>query len=126
MSMSLHGSVVVEGLSPRRRGNLELGLARATAWYLGLSPRRRGNPDGEERAHAPFMGSIPAQAGEPYAGVTVAGIEGVYPRAGGGTALSSSAFLPCEGSIPAQAGEPDSRTCAGRSSRVYPRAGGGT
>ena len=54
--------VAVQGLSPRRRGNL----------YLGFLDQ-------------PDLGSIPAQAGEPVTGLPHVDFMRVYPRAGGGT-----------------------------------------
>ena len=91
----------------------------------GLSPRRRGNLDGL-LAHQPVLGSIPAQAGEPRSRSSATSRTRVYPRAGGGTITLSSALMSVTGlsprrrgnrrrahrprldagSIPAQAGEP--------------------
>ena len=95
------------------------------ALVQGLSPRLRGNLS-VERLHAVRCGSIPAPAGEPFSSSALCALSGVYPRACGGTVVvelvilrdaglsprlrgnrirrsESSVF---EGSIPAPAGEP--------------------
>ena len=99
----LFGMIILLGLSPRVRGNLEL---------VGAS----GNADG----------SIPARAGEPQWASCPRGTRAVYPRACGGTALYQVGAITSRGlsprvrgnlltervmdfpigSIPARAGEP--------------------
>ena len=120
---ALDGQVFVQGLFPRRRGNLQPVVPSAEV------PR-----------------SIPAQAGEPGRCCRRTRSRRVYPRAGGGTivALPADATvsglsprrrgnLPFRtrhqhhlGSIPAQAGEPSPKWWRHSTRRVYPRAGGGT
>ena len=112
---------------------------------MGLSPRVRGNLY-QRRLIVPFLGSIPARAGEPSGSRDGSGRPRVYPRACGGTnpivaaitrswGLSprvrgnrNSLLLPVhhDGSIPARAGEPAASSRIGRHERVYPRACGGT
>ena len=111
----------------------------------GLSPRLRGNPACSRRRGA-GVGSIPAPAGEPITLVPENRTIRVYPRACGGTGGliyrtgSHQGLSPRlrgnpsrvggdgagSGSIPAPAGEP--RRAAPRLTllRVYPRACGGT
>ena len=111
----------------------------------GLSPRVRGNP--QSTSPSPdTKGSIPACAGEPYAGTSMAGQGQVYPRVCGGTRFRWRAGWGGNGlsprvrgnhnrqpaqqdflrSIPACAGEPP-RKCRRRSPcPVYPRVCGGT
>ena len=113
--------------------------------HQGLSPRRRGNLDRrcDEALH---RGSIPAQAGEPAASTDSSGSIRVYPRAGGGTVTlvwlmrpsqglsprrrgnqaRGDGCFPARGSIPAQAGEPANYDGPPFKAKVYPRAGGGT
>ena len=111
----------------------------------GLSPRVRGNRalvQGPVR-HA---GSIPACAGEPTRRLARPSFLPVYPRVCGGTYELSDASLYCKGlsprvrgnpsapepsalrprSIPACAGEPFLKGLRLSSSRVYPRVCGGT
>ena len=111
----------------------------------GLSPRRRGNlEDGLE--YALVLGPIPAQAGEPTSTGSRRSAPRAYPRAGGGTAadvlralrrlglsprrrgnpVNCAARRPIRGPIPAQAGEPTRHARGPPGSRAYPRAGGGT
>ena len=118
------------------------GLASAN---LGLSPRVRGN-----RLHHRQPGlhrrSIPACAGEPRRGQSVARQGRVYPRVCGGTggnahnAQTGAGLSPRVrgnpagafrwgsrgGSIPACAGEPGPAAGRPGASRVYPRVCGGT
>ena len=127
----------------------------------GLSPRLRGNPEvgNDSGTH---QGSIPAPAGEPFSPVPSSVLTGVYPRACGGTrapeCLGSGVYpracggnqldaatldrglsprlrgnlhpiIPDpmrEGSIPAPAGEPITRLWSCSATGVYPRACGGT
>ena len=85
------GMVVGEsegGLSPRRRGNLDVRRLRLPG--LGSIPAQAGEPVALallERAArvGDHLGSIPAQAGEPLLREPRRGERGVYPRAGGGT-----------------------------------------
>ena len=108
-----------------RAGGETSNMAITAASPKGLSPRRRGNRR-EAQADVRRGGSIPAQAGEPWACSWWRASCGVYPRAGGGTAsptpgsprswglsprrrgnlsiFGGSGLRP--GSIPAQAGEP--------------------
>ena len=142
--------LAAEGLSPRRRGNLQYvvppheGLGSIPA-QAGEPPRRRGNPRPSNHQINRF-GSIPAQAGEPANWYCRSSASRVYPRAGGGTELlmgrefahlglsprrrgnRGRAPLPSRqgGSIPAQAGEPPPETKSPTVAGVYPRAGGGT
>ena len=71
----------------------------------GLSPRRRGNPERVEE-EAAALGSIPAQAGEPNGGIRSTSPARVYPRAGGGNLIVRFIHGQSHGSIPAQAGGP--------------------
>ncbi len=111
----------------------------------GLSPRVRGN---HRRPSPPVasMGSIPAGAGEPTENLYNLRYRGVYPRGCGGTwyftdpppgytGLSPRVRGNLDrpqgrsvgvGSIPAGAGEPSIRPRSGVLPRVYPRGCGGT
>ena len=111
----------------------------------GLSPRVRGNQDNGRPATGPLR-SIPASAGEPSLLVWGRRPVGVYPRECGGTSRSSPArwrwrglsprvrgnppawTLPTTyvGSIPASAGEPPAGFMSLRVPGVYPRECGGT
>ena len=111
----------------------------------GLSPRGRGNP-GVVAAFIACVGSIPAWAGEPGRDDIRLSISPVYPRVGGGTSVAShprsssiglsprgrgnpaTVKLPVAGcgSIPAWAGEPALPSLLPRLFSVYPRVGGGT
>ena len=111
----------------------------------GLSPRVRGNPN-PKAGHSRASGSIPACAGEPDAGSFALAEMWVYPRVCGGTDISGAGMVSrpglsprvrgnlsvqkgaeqARGSIPSCAGEPRP---AGREAvrrRVYPRVCGGT
>ena len=110
----------------------------------GLSPRGRGNPLVPVRCRA-GKGSIPAWAGEPVYGILNSSSKAVYPRVGGGTCClrhprtrgwglsprgrgnRSGGIGPNHplGSIPAWAGEPLTQTNQAEACRVYPRVGGG-
>ena len=111
----------------------------------GLSPRVRGNLQvGEVHQHR--RRSIPARAGEPRPTAAVAGRRRVYPRACGGTINRAGRPRGGEGlsprvrgnpptlieayghggSIPARAGEPQDDSQRRLQQRVYPRACGGT
>ena len=112
---------------------------------LGLSPRLRGNP-GISSLNPHWAGSIPAPAGEPWAGPAPTQASGVYPRACGGTCHQQSPFQDQTGlsprlrgnhdvqrekheyvrSIPAPAGEPRPVAWPRGLDQVYPRACGGT
>ena len=112
-----------QGLSPRVRGNLEVGV-----------------PVGRER------GSIPAGAGEPFIRPRSSPDQRVYPRGCGGTASPAQRGLIEEGlsprvrgnpvgvlrvelrdgSIPAGAGEPGAVCPPRQNPKVYPRGCGGT
>ena len=115
--------MVIEGLSPRGRGNRRLFRAR-----------RR------------FAGPIPARAGEPGSATSATCGGRAYPRAGGGTLEAHEAervgeglsprgrgnrnviddFRHVKGPIPARAGEPHRSTAWWCRKGAYPRAGGGT
>ena len=119
--------------------------ARRTKRAWGLSPRTRGNPGGRGD-HAEGKGSIPANAGEPFARGECRGKTGVYPRERGGTVGSENPLArveglsprtrgnpsgsrrrrPPPGSIPANAGEPFERRHRSLPLGVYPRERGGT
>ena len=94
-------------------------------WCTGLSPRVRGN----QRLAEPGLGrlgSIPACAGEPIAGILGFGQLRVYPRVCGGTILSAQYIREADGLSPRVRGN---QTAPGRASRpgpVYPRVCGGT
>ena len=75
-------SRMAEGLSPRVRGNRR--VVRGSTVYLGLSPRVRGNQKKDARKMSGKR-SIPACAGEPFAGVVPLVLPAVYPRVCGGT-----------------------------------------
>ena len=131
------------GLSPHRRGTGPSGLRALDG--QGLSPHRRGNRR-HRRHDRRVVGSIPAQAGEPFARVAARLPTGVYPRTGGGTIPSDDSNIADGGlsphrrgnhrqhprgieqvgSIPAQAGEPAIEVLPAIHSAVYPRTGGGT
>ena len=111
----------------------------------GLSPRVRGNRQ-EGDPEAVLVGSIPACAGEPSRGWARWLQSAVYPRVCGGTCAALSAGgnlwglsprvrgnlrrLPVHphqhGSIPACAGEPSRARGRRAAIRVYPRVCGGT
>ena len=111
----------------------------------GLSPRMRGNPR-RTSASTARKGSIPAHAGEPRVGAAPDRRERVYPRACGGTSRRMGCYNPSSGlsprmrgnpehsreeqeklgSIPAHAGEPRGARVPGARLGVYPRACGGT
>ena len=115
-------------------------------WIVqGLSPRVRGN----RHVTAPSVvsiGSIPACAGEPTAGLRALNRSRVYPRVCGGTSSANAMLFLLSGlsprvrgnlgpagfarndpgSIPACAGEPIRRARSRRIVRVYPRVCGGT
>ena len=65
----------------------------------GLSPRLRGNP-GTVAVGAGVWGSIPAPAGEPWVAASCASISAVYPRACGGTAAVKRSLVPVRGLSP--------------------------
>ena len=118
---------------------------KAVVSVSGLSPLVRGNLD-----HPEFAGgwnrSIPARAGKPVGGKTVAYMERVYPRSCGETAGRSSKARHTQGlsplvrgnhrgpggsavifgSIPARAGKPFTIETGTNSLRVYPRSCGET
>ena len=111
----------------------------------GLSPRVRGNLD-VGAVVALVAGSIPACAGEPAGLGPIPPLPSVYPRVCGGTVLvrrkkpvivglsprvrgnlSAARWTSCIiGSIPACAGEPPPTQRGGCWSGVYPRVCGGT
>ena len=79
-------SLLTSRVYPRVGGGTML-TAAPTKSSNGLSPRGRGNlrpcPSGARRTR-----SVPAWAGEPSTGRTMAAASGVYPRVGGGTVLT--------------------------------------
>ena len=77
---------IAKGLSPRVRGNPELGIFQVFICTSGLSPRVRGNPSSSGWSGAK-IGSIPACAGEPPSGPGAVPVSRVYPRVCGGTEL---------------------------------------
>ena len=91
----------------------------------GLSPRVRGNHNLGTAAY-PSMGSIPACAGEPGAANSPVRRVKVYPRVCGGTLGVRSPPAHGDGLSPACAGEPRDRCRAWRRRGVYPRVCGGT
>ena len=111
----------------------------------GLSPRVRGNPPVPMPVRMQQR-SIPACAGEPFAGYAARWMREVYPRVCGGTHHSHCTPSPSAGlsprvrgnrkylagpylrerSIPACAGEPDRSNACSRRVPVYPRVCGGT
>ena len=139
-----HQTLVHARVYPRAGGGTTAAIATPKT-IKGLSPRRRGNL-GVGVLSERLPGSIPAQAGEPSTRTDVGSLKGVYPRAGGGTSLPvppvivKTGLSPRRrgnqqkhtsghskvGSIPAQAGEPDVVEKWKVIGRVYPRAGGGT
>ena len=129
---------------PRACGGT-LARSRPVSTGVGLSPRLRGNPDLGRRP-ARQGGSIPALAGEPGPASPWSPWSPVYPRACGGTVdgrdtgESEGGLSPrLRGnrtvgvwesgglrSIPALAGEPPTEMANPLSVKVYPRACGGT
>ena len=106
----------------------------------GLSPRVRGKPEISSQSIA-NQGSIPACAGEAFAGMGRGRLAEVYPRVCGGSQLCKPRFRQVEGlsprvrgkrpyparcscptrSIPACAGEARALAADASSDRVYPR-----
>ena len=129
---------------PRGCGGTRSLIASPPLW-LGLSPRVRGNL-GDRLLCVHPVGSIPAGAGEPGAGVLGHAAARVYPRGCGGTSRAvangrspwglsprvrgnrsvRAGSARSAGSIPAGAGEPGFRPAARSRRRVYPRGCGGT
>ena len=91
----------------------------------GLSPRVRGNLWAIVRGKE-VVRSIPACAGEPRAGCSFARPLAVYPRVCGGTAHGAHLLDQSGGSIPACAGEPFFAPHMLIRAAVYPRVCGGT
>ena len=110
----------------------------------GASPRARGSHDGDARPH-PWVGCIPACAGEPEAAASRSHLSGVHPRVRGG-ALQPRTWMAWpwgasprargsrlrrrladghRGCIPACAGEPKKWAGMTRSKWVHPRVRGG-
>ena len=138
------GSRQYQSVYPRVCG----GTFKESSWETrdrGLSPRVRGNPQvGEARRCE--AGSIPACAGEPCVCLGWGRPHRVYPRVCGGTDSGSPSWsypsglsprvrgnlqlphrhIPDRRSIPACAGEPASITSRSAAARVYPRVCGGT
>ena len=141
---SIYGTIGKTAVYPRACGGTHDSIYQAQL-VDGLSPRVRGNQH-QPRAGAIQLRSIPARAGEPTPCRFVSGLSQVYPRACGGTSdgalniLAGSGLSPrvrgnpvpvgvgvgvC-GSIPARAGEPNRGANIRPSGGVYPRACGGT
>ena len=97
----------------------------------GLSPRTRGNLP-TPSAPAPLWRSIPANAGEPESTTIRARRSRVYPRERGGTKATPAMLSAmwgdprARGSIPANAGEPREHWQRPSRHGVYPRERGGT
>ena len=111
----------------------------------GLSPRGRGNPNLGHFGRPP-PGSIPAWAGQPRDGAGLDRGVRVYPRVGGATHRSIRTANQCSGlsprgrgnplsspsrnitvrSIPAWAGQPYPLGAESMQATVYPRVGGAT
>ena len=132
------------GVYPRTCGGT--GRPRAVAASSqGLSPHVRGNLR-QRLGCRVGDGSIPARAGEPVSGISLAIGHRVYPRTCGGTQfgiclgrslwglsphvrgnrLGLDPLAGGRGSIPARAGEPGMDHWLRRHLRVYPRTCGGT
>ena len=129
---------------PRACGGT-LSLDKRHQLLQGLSPRLRGNLVAHLRIRH-IRGSIPAPAGEPADDNKLPAGSAVYPRACGGTGcesggkrtidglsprlrgnrLRASRTARVPGSIPAPAGEPIAANSSLRRATVYPRACGGT
>ena len=92
---------------------------------MGLSPRVRGNLDFAGGVCV-GIGSIPACAGEPGKGSPSAGRLRVYPPRVRGNQHRYSHNSACFGSIPACAGEPAKKVLDRAILGVYPRVCGGT
>ena len=124
------------------------GCSSVVYWHpspLGLSPRGRGNHI-LSYMRVPWLGSIPAWAGEPAPRIERPFWTRVYPRVGGGTTVSGFTSYDQDGlsprgrgnqgaptrpaisrrSIPAWAGEPRALCLVFWGPGVYPRVGGGT
>ena len=110
---------LAEGLSRACRGTAMGGRLRLI--LDGLSPRLRGNLEWG-RCDTPGGGSIPTPAGEPLPPFSARPRPRVYPRACGGTASSVLRSASASGLSPRLRGN---RINSQRSS-VYPRACGGT
>ena len=120
-------------------------LPVAAVVVQGLSPRVRGNPGWASQSRNRWR-SIPASAGEPRPGHREENPRQVYPRECGGTSARDRAHWEKEGlsprvrgnlaqgsltplqirSIPASAGEPRGTCPSGIPAAVYPRECGGT
>ena len=142
--MSSDISVAINRVYPRACGATASNY-RAHTQAGGLSPRMRGNRTAVFR-RVPFLGSIPAHAGQPLHPYRIVWKEGVYPRACGATTLNSKIFHLVAGlsprmrgnllahhkprfytgSIPAHAGQPFSNKEHFLNTWVYPRACGAT
>ena len=129
---------------PRACGGTLL-TVRGSELQAGLSPRVRGN-HAVASVGSSLLGSIPARAGEPGSATGATATLTVYPRACGGTPKTRPAPVMPPGlsprvrgnpspeeqvdardrSIPARAGEPCSASLSPASPTVYPRACGGT
>ena len=116
----------------RPQGRVYPRACGGTTWPLyltpvleGLSPRMRGNRAGRV-VDQPARGSIPAHAGEPRPPSGRRSRRRVYPRACGGTVSGGERSAAPHGSIPAHAGKPGTLMFHSDLARVYPRACGGT
>ena len=129
---------------PRECGGTHRGRLRPGV-LQGLSPRVRGNRS-SSAAVTSAIGSIPASAGEPPSYWYPVAVTGVYPRECGGTGAGAAGCArhrglsprvrgnrrvghqihAVPGSIPASAGEPYESMRELSQARVYPRECGGT
>ena len=123
------------GNSSSRKGNLRV---------RGLSPRSRGKRVERSDLH-PWLGPIPAVAGETLTPIAKTGRSGAYPRGRGGNGLGpcgrcgveglsprsrgkptpAPAGWPAAGPIPAVAGETSNGMLPSRFLWAYPRGRGG-
>ena len=124
-----------EWVDPRVRGGSGFQSPRCLR-NGGRSPRARGKR-AEHHEHHSLRRSIPACAGEAYAGLVYSVQAGVDPRVRGGSMISARAFQPSRGRSPRARGKPRERrhalgglgsipACAGearRSSTTCCRAG---
>ena len=114
--------------APRRRvypraGGETVEPPRVRADARGLSPRGRGNhpPDSKRNDR---IGSIPARAGKPRAGLPATSMMQVYPRAGGETMASQPKLTASTGLSPRGRGNlPSVRPASFRRRSIPARAG---
>ncbi len=134
---------LVQGLSPRMRGNLARGIRADSG--RGSIPAHAGEPSGPVPPSM-WTGVYPRACGEPRPADRRHRSTWVYPRACGGTRLEAMGHVyheglsprmrgnpplrpypvVAQGSIPAHAGEPPCHGTGAVPDQVYPRACGGT